>query len=167
MCDRVVVPGRSDADVTQTFRHWHSRPLPECYGSHNSSRLRTRGRGRRRSGVAASESRAHTPADRRAPALAWDKSQIKFLELAATTLKDELLGFHLAQSVDLRLMGLLYYVMASSETLEEVLRRGARYSSIVNEGIAPKYREGKDTAYSSNMSVFRNSRIAIGSRVRW
>jgi hypothetical protein len=72
------------------------------------------------------------------------KSQIKFLELAATTLKDELLGFHLAQSVDLRLMGLLYYVMASSETLEEVLRRGARYSSIVNEGIAPKYREGKD-----------------------
>ena len=72
------------------------------------------------------------------------KSQIKFLELAATTLKDELLGFHLAQSVDLRLMGLLYYVMASSETLEEALRQGARYSSIVNEGIALKYREGRD-----------------------
>ena len=72
------------------------------------------------------------------------KSQIKFLELAATTLKDELLGFHLAQSVDLRLMGLLYYVLASSETLEEALRRGARYSAIVNEGIALKYREGRD-----------------------
>ena len=70
--------------------------------------------------------------------------KIKFLELAATTLKDDLLGFHLAQSVDLRLMGLLYYVLASSETLEEALRRGARYSSIVNEGIALKYREGTD-----------------------
>ena len=45
------------------------------------------------------------------------KSQIKFLDLAATALKDELLGFHLAQSFDLRLMGLLYYVLASSETL--------------------------------------------------
>ena len=72
------------------------------------------------------------------------KSQIKFLELAATTLKDELLGFHLAQSVELRLMGLLYYVMASSEILEEALRRGARYSAIVNEGIVLKYREGRD-----------------------
>ena len=53
------------------------------------------------------------------------KSQIKFLELAATTLKDEFLGFHLAQTFDLRLMGLFYYVLASSETLEEALRRGA------------------------------------------
>ena len=66
------------------------------------------------------------------------KIQIKFLEIAATTLKDELLGFHLAQSVELRLMGLLFYVMASSEILEEALRRGARYSAIVNEGIVLK-----------------------------
>ena len=72
------------------------------------------------------------------------KSQIKFLELAATTLKDEFLGFHLAQTFDLRLMGLFYYVLASSETLEEALRRGARYSAIVNEGIALKYRQGRD-----------------------
>ena len=74
------------------------------------------------------------------------KSQIKFLDLAATALKDELLGFHLAQSGDLRLMGLLYYVLASSETLEEALRHGTRYSAIVNEGIALKYREAGDVS---------------------
>ena len=41
-------------------------------------------------------------------------------------------------------MGLLYYVLASSEILEDALRRGARYSAIVNEGIALKYRDGRD-----------------------
>ena len=74
------------------------------------------------------------------------KSQIKFLDLAATALKDELLGFHLAQSCDLRLMGLLYYVLASSETLEEALLQGTRYSTIVNEGIVLKYREAGDVS---------------------
>jgi Arabinose-binding domain of AraC transcription regulator, N-term len=38
------------------------------------------------------------------------KSQIRFLELAATTLKDNCLGFHLAQKFDLRMIGLLHYV---------------------------------------------------------
>ena len=51
------------------------------------------------------------------------KSQIKFLALAATALKDELLGFHRAQSGDLRLIRLLYYVLTSSETLEGALRQ--------------------------------------------
>jgi AraC-like DNA-binding protein len=74
------------------------------------------------------------------------KSQVKFLDLAATALKDELLGFHLAQSCDLRLMGLLYYVLASSETLDEALRQGTRYSAIVNEGITLKYREAGDVS---------------------
>lgn len=72
------------------------------------------------------------------------KSQIKFLELTGTALKDEFLGFHLAQAFDLRLMGLLYYVLASSEVLEEALRRGTRYSGIVNEGIALKLHGGRD-----------------------
>ena len=72
------------------------------------------------------------------------KSQIKFLELAATALKDECLGFHLAQKCDLRVIGLLHYVLASSDTLGEALQRGVRYSAIVNEGIALKFREGND-----------------------
>ena len=71
-------------------------------------------------------------------------SQIQFLELAAATLKDELLGFHLSQTFDLRLMGLLYYVLASSEVLEEALRRGARYSTLANEGIALGYYQGRN-----------------------
>ncbi len=71
------------------------------------------------------------------------KSQIRFLELAATTLKDEGLGFHLAQKFDLRMGGLFYYVLASSDTLGEALRRGVRYSAIVNEGITLRLREGK------------------------
>src|SRR5262249_56551355 len=74
------------------------------------------------------------------------KSQIRFVELAATKLKDDCLGFHLARKYDLRGIGLLHYVLASSGTLDEALRRGARYSAIVNEGIGLKIREGKEIA---------------------
>ena len=63
-------------------------------------------------------------------------SQIKFLELAAEALRDQSLGFRLARDGDLRLMGLLYYTAASSETLGDALARVQRYSSIVNAGIA-------------------------------
>ena len=72
------------------------------------------------------------------------KSQIRFLELAAASLKDECLGFHLAQKFDLRTSGLFHYVLASSDTLDEALRRGVRYSAIVNEGITLKFREDGD-----------------------
>jgi AraC-like DNA-binding protein len=72
------------------------------------------------------------------------RHQIRFLNLVASTLRDELLGFHLAQAVDLRELGWLYYVAASSETLGEALKRAARYSSIVNEGVSVKYLEGED-----------------------
>jgi len=47
------------------------------------------------------------------------RSQIKFLELAARAFQDDFLGFHLAQKFELRAIGLLYYVLASSDTLEE------------------------------------------------
>jgi AraC-like DNA-binding protein len=76
------------------------------------------------------------------------KDQIRFLDLAAETLKDEYLGFHLAQTFDLRMSGLFYYVLASSETLGEALRRAARYSAIVNEGITLTLREGRDVEIS-------------------
>jgi AraC-like DNA-binding protein len=72
------------------------------------------------------------------------RDQIRFLNLAADALQDDLLGFHLAQSPDLREFGLLYYVLASSEVLSEALERGAHYSSIVNEGISLKYIEGAE-----------------------
>jgi AraC-like DNA-binding protein len=63
------------------------------------------------------------------------QTQIRLLDLAARELQDEYLGFHLARSFDLREIGLLYYVMASSERLEEALRNAERYSGINNEGV--------------------------------
>ncbi|MEZ5828609.1 MAG: AraC family transcriptional regulator ligand-binding domain-containing protein [Hyphomicrobiales bacterium] len=70
------------------------------------------------------------------------KSQVKFLDLVAEAVHDDLLGFHLAQDYDLRLIGLLYYTQSSCETMGEALRRCARYSSIVNEGFELRLREG-------------------------
>ena len=64
------------------------------------------------------------------------QQQIQFLNLAAKALDDEFLGFHLSQLADLRELGLLFYVAASSETLGEALQRTARYSSISNEGLS-------------------------------
>lgn len=72
------------------------------------------------------------------------RSQITFLNLVADTLNDDLLGFHLAQDFDLRTVGLLHYVFASSDSLNEALQRAARYSSIVNEGIRLIHRQGKE-----------------------
>jgi AraC-like DNA-binding protein len=72
------------------------------------------------------------------------RKQIKFLDLVADATGDDLLGFHLSQSFDLRKVGLLYYVFASSDRLDEALRRVARYSSIVNEGIRLTLRERKE-----------------------
>jgi AraC-like DNA-binding protein len=64
--------------------------------------------------------------------------QIEFLNLVANALRDEFLGFHLAQLPDLRELGLLFYVAASSETLGDALRRAARYCSLGNEGLSLK-----------------------------
>jgi AraC-like DNA-binding protein len=74
------------------------------------------------------------------------KNQIKFLNAVADALLDEFLGIHLGEAVDLREIGLLYYVLASSETLGDALRRVARYSTINNEGVHITYREGDDIA---------------------
>jgi AraC-like DNA-binding protein len=71
------------------------------------------------------------------------KEQIKFLDLVAEATCDDLLGFHLSLHFDLRMVGLLYYVFASSETLDDALCNGARCSSIVNESIRIEAHEGK------------------------
>ena len=71
------------------------------------------------------------------------RRQIKFLNLVAEALGDDLLGFHLSQKFDPRTTGLLHYVVASSDTLIEAMRRAARYTSIVNEGVKLALREGK------------------------
>ena len=70
------------------------------------------------------------------------RSQIALLDEAAIALKDDCLGFTLARDYDPREIGLLYYVMASSQTLGEALKRLARYSKITNEALVFGYREG-------------------------
>jgi AraC-like DNA-binding protein len=72
------------------------------------------------------------------------KNQIQFLRVVADELPDPYLGIHIAEGIELREMGLVYYVIASSETLGDALRRLARYSGITNEGVRITCHEGKD-----------------------
>jgi len=71
------------------------------------------------------------------------RAQIQFLNLVARSLGDEFLGVRLAEFPDLRELGLLFYVAASSLTLGDALQRAARYSSIANEGLSLKCLEGE------------------------
>ena len=71
------------------------------------------------------------------------KGQIKFLNLVAGAINDDLLGFHLALHFDLRMVGLPYYVFASSETLDDAIRNGARCASVVNESVKIEVRDGR------------------------
>jgi AraC-like DNA-binding protein len=74
------------------------------------------------------------------------RSQIAFLDEAAIALKDDCFGFTLAREHDPRDIGLLYYVMASSETLGDALKRVARYSKVTNEALVFEYKEGNRLA---------------------
>jgi AraC-like DNA-binding protein len=62
-------------------------------------------------------------------------AQVRVLELAATELQDDCFGFRLARDFELGEIGLLYYVMASSEQLADALRNAERYCAINNEGV--------------------------------
>jgi AraC-like DNA-binding protein len=74
------------------------------------------------------------------------EGQIRFLELIADALQDDLLGFHIACDVDLREIGLLYYVLNSSNLLGDAFRRAECYCAIINEGVRVRVREGKELA---------------------
>jgi AraC-like DNA-binding protein len=80
------------------------------------------------------------------------RSQIALLDEAAIALKDDCIGFTLARDFDPREIGLLYYVMASSQTLGEALKRLARYSKVTNEALVFGYREGNWLVVSLNYS---------------
>jgi AraC-like DNA-binding protein len=84
--------------------------------------------------------------------------QIRFLDLVANALHDDFLGFHLASQVDLREMGWIYYVAASSQTLGQALARAARYSSMANEGISLTYADSGDVSVTIDyVGVSRHS----------
>jgi AraC-like DNA-binding protein len=83
------------------------------------------------------------------------RTQVKFLELVAEALGDDLLGSHLARHCELREVGLFYYVLASSQTVSELLQRAARYTTIVNEGVVQKYVGGASVGLTLRYSGVR------------
>jgi len=78
------------------------------------------------------------------------ENQIALLNLVAGAVGDDLLGFHLAEDFDLREIGLLYYVLASSATLGEALTRTARYSGVSNECVKVHCRMASDLSVQIN-----------------
>jgi len=72
--------------------------------------------------------------------------QIRILDFIAEELGDELLGFHLGRHFELREIGLVYYVIASSERLADAIRNAERYSRIMNEGVRLHFRQDDRTA---------------------
>jgi AraC-like DNA-binding protein len=62
-------------------------------------------------------------------------SQYRFLELAAAEADDSLLGLHVAAEMDLRAIGILFYLTESSPTVSEALENLARYSATTNEAL--------------------------------
>ena len=71
-------------------------------------------------------------------------SQYRFLELAAAEANDQLLGLHVAAEMDIRAIGLLFYLTGSSRTLSEALENLARYSATTNEALVVEISPQKD-----------------------
>ena len=70
------------------------------------------------------------------------RSQIEFLELASHAVGDDFLGLTLAEQFDLRELGMLYYVAASSHCLGDALRRLERYVRLANEALIATASQG-------------------------
>jgi len=62
-------------------------------------------------------------------------SQHRFLEFAAVETNDSLLGLHVAAEMDLRDVGILFYLAAASATVAEALEHLARYAGTANEAL--------------------------------
>ena len=77
------------------------------------------------------------------------RSQIEFLELASRAVGDDFLGLTLAEQFDLRELGMLYYVAASSHRVGDALRRLERYVRVANEALIAGCTRGRRAASSS------------------
>ena len=71
-------------------------------------------------------------------------SQYRFLELAAAEANDQLLGLHVAAEMDMRAIGILFYLTGSSRTVSEALENLARYSRTTNEALIGEISRQKD-----------------------
>jgi hypothetical protein len=70
------------------------------------------------------------------------RAQIEFLGQSSRATKDNWIGLTLAQDFDLREIGMLYYVAASSQTLGDALRRIERYALVGNEALSVQVDKG-------------------------
>ena len=83
------------------------------------------------------------------------RSQVVFLDLVAKALDDDLLGFHLSQDFDLRMIGLLYYVFALRKRW---VRHSAAWQDIVQSSMKvseQRFAKGKKLMLFCNLSAFR------------
>ena len=71
-------------------------------------------------------------------------SQYRFLELAATEANDQLLGLHVAAEMDLRSIGILFYLTGSAQTVSEALENLARYSATTTQALVVEISRDKD-----------------------
>ena len=76
-------------------------------------------------------------------------SQYRFLELAAVEANDQLLGLHVAAEMDLRSIGLLFYLTGSAPTVSEALENLARYSRTTNEALTVEISRRRDAVILS------------------
>ncbi len=70
-------------------------------------------------------------------------SQCRFLEFAAIETNDPLLGLHVAAEMDVRRIGLLFYLTASSPTVADALNHLAKYIGTTNEAALVEISQGK------------------------
>jgi AraC-like DNA-binding protein len=71
-------------------------------------------------------------------------SQYRFLELAAVEANDQFLGLHVAAEMDLRSIGILFYLTGSAQTVSEALENLAHYSRTTNEAPSVDISRHKD-----------------------
>jgi AraC-like DNA-binding protein len=72
------------------------------------------------------------------------RAAIDFLERVSRAVADEWLGLTLAADFDLREMGMLYYVAASSQRFGDALKRLDRYERVANEALDLRIGKGTD-----------------------
>ena len=70
------------------------------------------------------------------------RGQIEFLALVSRAVADDWIGLTLAADFDLREMGMLYYVAASSHRLGDALQRLERYARLGNEAVVVQITKG-------------------------
>lgn len=87
-------------------------------------------------------------------------TQHRFLELAASEINDPLLGLHVAAEIDLRDIGLLYYLAASSETVSDAFQRLQQYAATTSEEVRLDIAQEK----SGTVLTFRSILGLEGSR---